>query len=78
MNRFGPTLESFLVDHKLNAEQINQVGIQLLNTFQKLHSIGYVYNDLKPDNICLGNYGEEAPGLLKLIDFGLCTPFLSS
>ena len=45
---------------------------------EKLHSVGFVYNDLKNDNICIGNHNEQNPKLLKLIDFGLCTKFLDS
>ena len=47
--------------------------------FEQFHSIGYVYNDLKPDNICLGTYGsDEENHVLKLIDFGLASPFLQN
>jgi len=45
--------------------------------FEKLHSIGYVYNDLKEDNICVGKPKEQNPDTLKLIDFGLCTKYLN-
>ena len=43
---------------------------------QKIHSVGYVYNDLKDDNICLGNKGEIYSDSLKMIDFGMCTKFI--
>ena len=43
---------------------------------EKLHSIGYVYNDLKLDNLCVGAAKEGNPELLKLIDFGLCTKYM--
>ena len=46
--------------------------------FEKIHSIGYIYNDLKEDNICLGTPREINPHSLKLIDFGLCTKYLDS
>ena len=42
-----------------------------------MHSIGYVYNDLKLDNICVGTYQNENDlGDIKLIDFGLVSPYL--
>ena len=41
---------------------------------EKLHSIGYTYNDLKDDNICIGDPNKS--GMLKLIDFGLCSRYL--
>ena len=50
---------------------------------EQFHSIGYVYNDLKPDNICVGdhpiNSGQDLKlEQIKLIDFGLASPFLKS
>ena len=46
---------------------------------ERLHKLGYVYNDLKPDNICIGNYkanGEEEDlHQIHLIDFGLCQKY---
>jgi len=44
---------------------------------EQFHSIGYVFNDLKPDNILVGTDTEGDPlKNLKLIDFGLSTPYL--
>ena len=44
---------------------------------QKVHEIGYVYNDIKPENICVGKYDDQfnSDHLLKLIDFGLATKY---
>jgi serine/threonine protein kinase len=45
--------------------------------FEEFHSIGYVYNDLKPDNVCIGIHRDMVSlKKLKLIDFGLATPYL--
>ena len=43
---------------------------------EKVHEIGFVYNDLKEDNICVGFPEESNPSILKLIDFGVCTKYL--
>ena len=51
------------------------IGIQLINLMEQVHSVGFVYNDLKPENICVGNFEENKPTKLKLIDFGLATSF---
>ena len=37
-----------------------------------MHSIGYVHNDLKLENILVGN---KDPSIIYLIDFGLSTPY---
>ena len=49
----------------------------MINIFEKFHSICYSYNDLKPDNVCIGEYSQIDPKYLKLIDFGLSTKFLN-
>jgi len=39
--------------------------------------MGFVFNDLKPDNICVGLYNDKKSlHQLKIIDFGLTTPYL--
>ena len=46
---------------------------------------GYIYNDLKPDNICVGDFEiseneklEDNLSKIKIIDFGLATPYLKT
>ena len=59
--------------------------------FEKLHSLGYLFNDLKQDNICLGNlqnaqddeqyhnnFDFSDSHHLILIDFGVATKFAYS
>ena len=44
-----------------------------------IHEVGYVYNDLKTDNILVGNYRcSDSLHQLKLIDFGLATAYLTT
>ena len=61
-----------------------QIGIQLIRALESLHEIGYIYNDLKLDNILVGN-GQidqtnhtkiDCLNQVKLIDFGLVTKYL--
>jgi len=44
----------------------------MITLLEKLHSIGYLHCDLKPDNICVGD-GVDSSTLseFKLIDFGV-------
>lgn len=44
-----------------------------LDRLQVMHEIGYVHNDLKLENICIG---LTDPHTVYLIDFGLATTFL--
>ena len=55
MPRFGTNL--FDLFNKRNCyfspESVYSLGIQLVTIFEKLHDSGYVYNDLKLDNLLL-------------------------
>lgn len=37
---------------------INQIVKQMIDILQKLQELGYVYNDLKPDNICVDKFKD--------------------
>ena len=49
---------------------VAQIGLQLVDRLEKLHSLGLCHLDLKPDNICLGP--EKDSTEIRLIDFGNC------
>ena len=58
VNRFGRTLQD-IMDSRCSLFSIKtviQIGIQLTTLLERFHGLGLVYNDLKPDNICVGNY----------------------
>ena len=63
-----------------SCQTIWQIGIQITSLLEDLHKIGYIYNDLKPHNVCVGNYSDDQENhelhKLKLIDFGLVTKYL--
>ena len=65
--------------HKLNAFSLKnacQVGIQLLKILEKVHALGFVYNDLRLENIHVGSTKSEAKTQIKLSDFSLATSYL--
>ena len=83
MREFGTTLE----DHQNMSETQNnclglsfgvQVAIQLLELLQTVHEAGYVYNDLKTQNLMMGMADTNSCSNLKLIDFGLSSSYLDS
>ena len=47
----------------------------MIEILQKVHDVGYVYNDIKPENICVGTF-KDSKHKLKLIDFGLVTKYM--
>ena len=74
----GKTLERYQQERgkAFSFQTVNLIGIRLTDLLMEIHSIGYVYNDLKTDNILVGNYRcSDSLHQLKLIDFGLATAF---
>ena len=67
--RFGMSLDSLLKKVKklsyLNCLAVLYQGIQAL---QELHSMGYIHNDIKTGNMCIG---YRDPQNIKIIDFGI-------
>ena len=61
------------------------LGINLIDILEQIHNAGFVYNDLKPENIMIGPYQADHPSpdnsfdnkMLHLIDFGFVSSFIS-
>lgn len=75
------------MNNHLSNASIFHLGLQILDILELVHKSGYVYNDLKPDNILIG-YGEKTASdtkgisschnifknvTINLIDFGLAS-----
>ncbi|MNQ70057.1 Serine/threonine-protein kinase PknL [compost metagenome] len=59
----GVTLSEFI--HKRGQDWIYVVGTNLLRKLTEIHKSGYVFGDLKAENMIVSNYGD-----VDLIDFG--------
>lgn len=61
MEKLGGSMQSFMkkFNKKLSLQTVIQISIQLINRLQAVHQFGFVYNDLKPDNILVGNDGQH-------------------
>lgn len=88
MPRFGMNLEDLFQRRKnqFTKQQIWSLGIQLLNMLERIHEAGYVYNDLKLDNLLLNikadkNYLKTTDDNIfedhqvNIIDFGFATRY---
>jgi serine/threonine protein kinase len=54
MPKYDINLRDFLkLSEKVDTDMIFDMGCQLLDAFEALHEAGYVYNDLKPENIMI-------------------------
>ena len=89
MPRYGKDLQTFFVtdSKRLSKASIYYLGLALLQTFEQIHLAGYIYNDLKTDNIMI-NYGNKikkfetgvnafADCTINLVDFGFATKYLT-
>ena len=79
LERMGKTLEFYQMinKNKFSFTTVNLIGIQMVTLIEQIHSIGYIYNDLKPDNICVGSHNNIISySKLKLIDFGIASCYI--
>jgi serine/threonine protein kinase len=88
MPRYGQNLETFFEKQKCNISNssILEIALGTLDMLESVHAAGYIYNDLKLDNIMVGfeskiakEYKEEnvlADTSLHLVDFGFATKFI--
>lgn len=89
MTRQGIDLCSLFRKRKavFTAEQIYSLGIQIVNIMEQIHDAGYVFNDLKLDNLVLpSNLDSEQlintqedifdTNEVTMIDFGYASTYL--
>ena len=53
-----------------------QIGLQLLEKIEAVHECGYLFNDLKPDNILVGTHDDQDLHTIRLIDFGISKKYV--
>ncbi len=76
MNKLDDDLNAFCLQKNQNSLSLYtaiNIGIQLIERIETLHSLGYVHRDLKPKNVMV----EHATETIVLIDFGLCNKYLT-
>jgi protein phosphatase len=77
----GKNLDEYMISQGggLSVDTVADIGIWLTQVLGKLHSLGYVHRDIKPQNIMIEmNMGIPSPRpKYRLIDFGLSC-FLNS
>ena len=89
MPKYGATLQDLFEERKgqFSAASIYSLGIQVLNILEQMHQAGYIFNDLKLDNL-LFDAGVKTEDLktsegdifdqqnVNIIDFGFVSPYL--
>lgn len=76
MEMLGVTLFSFYFQNNFDVrkEITRTIFKNVLRCIEKLHTVGIVHRDIKPQNICLGS--QNSIDELKLIDLGLATSYI--
>jgi serine/threonine protein kinase len=90
MPRYGYNLDLYCgkLEYKLSNESILDIGKAVLFTLEATHKAGYVYNDLKLDNLMVG-YGQKVSKnstnnsmfrdcTIHLVDFGYASKYLEN
>lgn len=65
----GGDLYQYLRTHngRLKEPQVRNVAAEICLALEHMHNLGFVYRDLKPENVLL-----DSKGHVRLADFGLC------
>ncbi|KAJ3039617.1 casein kinase I [Rhizophlyctis rosea] len=76
MDRLGPSLKQMLnasPSHTIPVRTVAYCAIQMLDRLCDIHRAGVVFRDVKPDQFCVGQFGEDMTRNPKIyvIDFGL-------
>jgi serine/threonine protein kinase len=68
----GTDLRTRLERGPISARHIAEIGYDLAESLEYVHTNGVVHRDIKPSNILLVDYGDNAPrARAKLSDFGI-------
>jgi len=83
LRRYGDTLEKYLFkrNEPFSLDCSIKIGMKLLEQLRIIHAAGYTYNDLKLDNVLVGECRDEpnykyTRHRIRIIDFGLVKHWL--
>jgi len=80
MELLGPSLmELFnLSYHKFSLKTVLQIGIQVIDLLEYIHSKHLIHRDVKPDNFLIGQVLTEKENVIHVVDLGLSKRYIDS
>ncbi|KAI1286670.1 Casein kinase I gamma [Halotydeus destructor] len=74
----GESLEGLFnkCDRQFSLKTVCQIGYQMIERIEYVHSKGILNRDIKPDNFLLGKKGGPNERVIHVIDFGLAKEYL--
>jgi len=77
MRKYGVDLQKILdlsKDRKFNTKTMCAISLQVLDSLEYMHHMGYVHKDIKGANLLVG-LGKDGQHLVNLVDFGLSAKY---
>jgi len=78
MPRYGTDLQTVLDKQKtaLSLENTSSIAIQVIDSLEYLHSMGYVHKDLKGNNMIFSRDQKGVNDKIFLVDYGLASRYM--
>jgi len=77
MEYLGPSIKKlfYQCNNKFDVATVANLAIQCLYRLEDIHNAGFLHQDIKPENLTIGDMDSDRKHIIYLIDFGTSTAF---